>query len=357
MPRIMCIVRMAAALLAGTLFAANVRAQGAVAAAAGAVDIPLIPIAPGTVSTSGGSATVTKPFAIAATEITRGQWKAVMKAEPPGGAGTDDLPVASVTWAEAVEFCKRLSEHDHATFRLPTEAEWALACGTSKSATATASAPAAGPLPTSPVGSPAAVRDALGNVSEWCIDWWADALPAGATDPKGPEIGTHRVVRGGSWLTPAAELNCALREKADSAARNPAIGFRVVREDKGAAAPPPGVEYISIERAKSLYEAQTAIFIDARPYAEFVEGHVRNSMHCAVKYFGGAAPAKVRNYLPGNAVVVYCNGESCTDSIDVAVRLKALNLSIGPIYVMKEGLPAWIKAGLPTDKGGEVGFQ
>jgi formylglycine-generating enzyme required for sulfatase activity len=75
--------------------------------------------------------TITRPFALAATEVTRGQWKTVMGAEPPDLGlkdQTDQHPVVGVTWFEAVEFCKQLSAKEGQTYRLPTEAEWEYAC-------------------------------------------------------------------------------------------------------------------------------------------------------------------------------------------------------------------------------------
>ena len=99
------------------------------------------------------------------------------------------------------------------------------------------------------------------------------------------------------------------------------------------------------------------IFIDARPYHEFTEGHIPGSMHIDKKYFDGAVPKKVRDYLPGMPVVIYCHGENCTDSEAVTARLIALKRSIGPIQIIKEGYPGWTKAGYPVDSGGEVGFE
>ncbi len=74
---------------------------------------------------------ITRPYALAATEVTRGQWKAVMGTEPPDlnlKDQTDQHPVVGITWFEAVEFCKKLSAKEGKTYRLPTEAEWEYAC-------------------------------------------------------------------------------------------------------------------------------------------------------------------------------------------------------------------------------------
>jgi rhodanese-related sulfurtransferase len=120
--------------------------------------------------------------------------------------------------------------------------------------------------------------------------------------------------------------------------------------------------FISLEEAKALHD-KGVIFIDARTYVEFTEGHIAGAMHCDKKYFDGAAPKKVRDYLPGQEVVVYCHGAECTDSEAVVKRLIALNLGIGPYHIIKDGFPGWQEKnkvdpqGYPIDQGGEVGFQ
>ncbi len=71
--------------------------------------------------------TLTRAFRIAATEVTQRQWLALMPANRSPQRG-DDLPVTSVSWREAQEFCLKLSQREGATYRLPTEAEWEYAC-------------------------------------------------------------------------------------------------------------------------------------------------------------------------------------------------------------------------------------
>jgi rhodanese-related sulfurtransferase len=120
--------------------------------------------------------------------------------------------------------------------------------------------------------------------------------------------------------------------------------------------------FISLQQAKELFDRKAhgswdGIFIDARPYHEFTAGHIPGSMHIDKKYFDGKVPSKIKDYLPGTEVVIYCHGEQCTDSEAVATRLVALKLQIGPIKIIKEGFPGWQSAGFPVDTGGEVGFQ
>ena len=71
--------------------------------------------------------TLTRGFRIASTEVTQRQWVALMPSNRSPRQG-DELPVTSVSWQEAREFCLKLSQKEGATYRLPTEAEWECAC-------------------------------------------------------------------------------------------------------------------------------------------------------------------------------------------------------------------------------------
>lgn len=68
-----------------------------------------------------------EPFEMQQTTVTQKQWKEVMGSNPSRIKG-DDLPVTNVSWYEAKEFCRRLSEKTGDVYRLPTEAEWEYAC-------------------------------------------------------------------------------------------------------------------------------------------------------------------------------------------------------------------------------------
>jgi formylglycine-generating enzyme required for sulfatase activity len=135
----------------------------------------------------------------------------------PGYPLSENLPVTMVSYNDAVAFCQWLSERDHKTYRLPTEAEWEYCCraGTRE----VHSFPIAKineyvwSLDTSgknvsprPVGTRQAnawgIYDMVGNVREWCLDWYSEtAYQADAAQfPAGPETGEKRVVRGGSYM-------------------------------------------------------------------------------------------------------------------------------------------------------------
>ena len=186
--------------------------------------------------------TLTRAFRIAATEVTQRQWLALMPRNPSPQRG-DDLPVTSVSWPEAREFCLELSQKEGATYRLPTEAEWEYACR------AGSSGPPAGPAEletvawyaddsggtTHTVGSkspnPWGLHDMLGNVGEWTLDLYGP-YPRVEEDknPAGPARGSTRVVRGGSWRSFPPALRCAARTGTPESYQLSHVGLRVVLE-------------------------------------------------------------------------------------------------------------------------------
>jgi formylglycine-generating enzyme required for sulfatase activity len=186
--------------------------------------------------------TLTRAFRIAATEVTQKQWLALMPQNRSSQTG-DDLPVTSVSWTEAQEFCVRLSEREGATYRLPTEAEWEYACRAGGVSPPAAGAELASVAwyadnsegTTHPVGSKGpdawGLHDMLGNVAEWTLDAYGPyPRVEGERDPTGAAHGSTRVVRGGSWRGFPPALRCAARVGAPGSYQLPHVGLRVVQE-------------------------------------------------------------------------------------------------------------------------------
>ena len=176
---------------------------------------------------------------------------------------TDEHPVVNVTWNDAMAFCKWLSEKQGQTYRLPTEAEWEYACraGTTTrypsgddpqtlgkvnnlvDATVKARIPdwrymiyhSDNYAFTSPVGkskpNPFGLHDMHGNAFQWCSDWYGEKYYAASpvNDPTGPDSGTKRVIRGGTWTFRPLGARSAERNATEPDSRNCSAGFRVVR--------------------------------------------------------------------------------------------------------------------------------
>ena len=152
-------------------------------------------------------------------------------------------PVCRVNWNHCREFAQKLSAKTGKTFRLPTEAEWEYACraGTTSEfcfgdratdigayawfdANANGSGQAVGLKKPNAWG----LHDMVGNLWEWCADWYG-AYEAGAvTDPAGPPSGTLRVRRGGCWQSPPVDCRSACRKSSAAAAWTNTLGFRLV---------------------------------------------------------------------------------------------------------------------------------
>ena len=150
-------------------------------------------------------------YYIGKTEVTQALWQAVMGSNPSAFQGAD-LPVECVSWNDCQEFIQKLNRLTGRNFRLPTEAEWEFACrGGNKSNGYKYSgsndidnvAWYDGYSGAHPVGTKApnelGIYDMSGNVWEWCSDWYADYTSYSQTDPTGPQSGSRRVRRGGSW--------------------------------------------------------------------------------------------------------------------------------------------------------------
>jgi formylglycine-generating enzyme required for sulfatase activity len=187
--------------------------------------------------------TLSRPFRIGMTEITQQQWDFVMgsnHSEHQGG----NLPVERVSWLNATEYCRKLSEKEGKKYRLPTEAEWEYACrsgstgafgGSEDLETMGWHAENSEGL-THPVASLKAnawgIFDLQGNVAEWCSDYYLAGYGSGEmTDPRGPAEGKGRVVRGGSFDYFPAGCRCAARSSARESYQLNRIGFRIVQDE------------------------------------------------------------------------------------------------------------------------------
>ena len=201
---------------------------------------------------------------------------------PDQGWGMGERPAITMTHYSAQTFCQWLSLKTGRKYRLPTEAEWEYAA---RGGTDTPYFFEGNPkklsnegflkgifkpdttgiysytvyannsrnrtqMPAEVKANPFGLKNMLGNVMEYCQDWYAEdaykSIQDGPLDPKGPEYGTEHVVRGGYYNSDAAELRSAARSHTEhdrwlrTDPQNPksiwwysdikGIGFRVVCE-------------------------------------------------------------------------------------------------------------------------------
>jgi formylglycine-generating enzyme required for sulfatase activity len=189
--------------------------------------------------------TLTNAFYIGRYEVTQAQWQAKMGNNPSNFQGNPQRPVERVSWNTIQGFLSATG------LRLPTEAEWEYAC---RAGTTTPFHSGPG-FPngttndnlvaqiawfssndgsnTKPVGGKAAnalgLHDMLGNVWEWCGDWYGGYSSAPQTNPTGPGSGSYRVLRGGSWGNDSDYVRSSNRGDLTPDGTYYVIGFRVAR--------------------------------------------------------------------------------------------------------------------------------
>ena len=205
---------------------------------------------------------ITRPFYLGRLAVTQAQYERVMGAHPfhcfrtgrgrgaVAGLDTSAFPAEMVSWQDADEFCRRLSKLDGRPYRLPTEAEWEYACragtstafyfgdelsvdlanfdgqspyGTADNRRGLGRTCRVGSYPPNAFG----LYDMHGNVFTWCSDWWDNYAGGPAVDPKGPDGGDSRTIRGGGWACAARYCRAANRGRNDPTYHGYQNGVRV----------------------------------------------------------------------------------------------------------------------------------
>ncbi|MBI4746865.1 MAG: SUMF1/EgtB/PvdO family nonheme iron enzyme [Acidobacteria bacterium] len=203
------------------------------------------------------------PIAISRHEISQALWSVVAKLPKirlelpvnPAMFQGESLPVETISWDEAMEFCERLSRLTGKKYRLPTESEWEYACRAGSAtpfsfgqtllptvanfdvtAGNNLSNPATGrTVPIGSFGKPNqfGLFDMHGNVWEWCLDSWSDKPSATGISQVHPfafQSSPLKTIRGGSWFNPAPSCRSTSRLGLKPTDRSSTVGFRVVLE-------------------------------------------------------------------------------------------------------------------------------
>ena len=195
--------------------------------------------------------TLTRGFWLADTACTQALWQAVMSDNPSHFTGDPGLPVENVSWLDVQQFIERLNAlFPDLQIRLPTEAQWEYACRagtktpftfggniTPEQVNYDGNYPYAGgskglyrgktvPVKSLPL-NPWGLYEMHGNVWEWCTDWYDDYPKQAVIDPRGPDQGDRRVVRGGSWNDVAWLTRSAYRDWDELGGRDINLSFRL----------------------------------------------------------------------------------------------------------------------------------
>jgi formylglycine-generating enzyme required for sulfatase activity len=186
---------------------------------------------------------ISKGFWIGKTEVTQGLWQAVMGSNPSYFKSGDNYPVETVSWDDCQGFIAKLNQMVGGNaFRLPTEAEWEYACraGTTGDRYGNIDAIAwygeNSDNTTHIVGQKQAnawgLFDTLGNVYEWCQDWYGAYSAGYQTDPTGPASGYYHVLRGGSYYYSDQIVRSAYRYFIDPSYSHGGLGLRLARTNE-----------------------------------------------------------------------------------------------------------------------------
>lgn len=221
---------------------------------AGGVPMEFVWVNPGMFIMNEQPVTLTQGFYLGTYEMTQGQWEAVMGTTPWSGRehvqSHPNHPAVYISWLDVREMIATLNRAvGEDIYRFPTSAEWEVA---SRAGTTTRwpfgdddrllgdyawyeeTAWKISEKYAHAIGTKLpnlwGFHDMLGNVSEWCQDWWGESLASGPqTDPTGPRSGSLRVYRGGDFSSSSSDVLPTILSGVTPAAVGPTTGVRLVR--------------------------------------------------------------------------------------------------------------------------------
>jgi formylglycine-generating enzyme required for sulfatase activity len=194
--------------------------------------------------------TISEPYYMQTTEVTQGQWQAVMGSNPSGFDSCGlNCPLENVSWNDCQTFIATLNAMGEGSYTLPTEAQWEYAAraGSNK---AFANGIITNTLTADPnlnlmgwysgnsnsethgiaqkLANAWGLYDVHGNVWEWCKDWYDTYPTTSVTDPQGAVSGSYHVARGGSWYNKAQWVRLAERNTLNIGTSG-SVGLRLLK--------------------------------------------------------------------------------------------------------------------------------
>ena len=189
-----------------------------------------------------------KPFAIGKFPVTVHEWNECAAAKACGftATGSDDAPVADISWNDAKQYAAWLAKETGKNYRLPSEAEWEYAARAGKQTkywwgdqfqqgmvNCKNCADVAGAAQPIKVGSlkpnPFGLYDMGGSVDQWVEDCWHKNYQGAPSDGSAwlERDCVSRVIRSGSWRNDASSARSASRDRYEAMVRYPTHGFRI----------------------------------------------------------------------------------------------------------------------------------
>jgi formylglycine-generating enzyme required for sulfatase activity len=327
------------------------------------------------VATPEHNVTLTKGFYLGKYEVTQAQYEAVMTGNSDGLSATPsnwpnnaDRPVEKVSWDDIQKFLTRLNAQESGnipagwSYVLPTEAQWEYACraGTTTVYSWGDNISASDANYNYNIGQTADVGqysanpwgffDMHGNVWEWTADWYGGYSSGAQTDPEGSATGSYRVLRGGSWDSPGADLRSASRINGNPGYRGNGIGVRVGFQQQSADVASPEM---SILGDANITQLQGVAWVDPGVEAHDVrDGNLTSSVSVSGTVDVNATGTYTLTYTVSDAAG---NQASLTRTVTVgtpATYASDLNASVSLEMIWVQ--PGSFTMGSPTT---EVGRQ
>jgi formylglycine-generating enzyme required for sulfatase activity len=310
--------------------------------------------------------TLTQPFYMMTTEVTQGQWAAVMGSNPSYFSGCPTCPVETVSWDDVQTYISYMNARGEGTYDLPTEAQWeyaARAGSTTAFYNGGITETGSGYDPnldaigwytynsgskTHPVAqkTPNAwgLYDMSGNVWEWCQGWHDSYGSGAATDPTGSTSASYRIFRGGGWYYNANYCRSANRNDGSPDYGSYSIGFRL-------AVKPPSSPLIVNPSTLNLKPKETgscSVSGSTPPYSA-----VSNNADVAVAEVSGSTVV-LRGVATGTTTIFVSDSYGNSANITVTVSGAYTN-SLGMTFIQ---IPAGtFTMGSPSDEPGRDGDE